>query len=236
MNWIRIGCAVAALGVHAAVAGVFVVSALREPNADALQSGRGDDDLSVVASVSLQSEDSLGLDEANTPRADASAGAKPSPEVKEEVKKDEEKIELPPEKSPEPTPFTEDKPEKKEQEQQPSTPAPVSDAQDELRAASREFEARQHAVLSLYNSQVYRALMKSALRPQAGQKGRVVLELTLAPSGELLDHRVVISSGVAELDRIAMTSLERAAPFPPIPAEAGREAHTLRVPFEYAVK
>ncbi len=57
--------------------------------------------------------------------------------------------------------------------------------------------------------------MRHALRPKTVEKGRVVIELTLAPSGDLLAHRVVKSSGSATLDRTAMISLERAAPFPP---------------------
>jgi len=60
--------------------------------------------------------------------------------------------------------------------------------------------------------------------------------LTLAPSGKLLDHRIVQSSGSETLDKTAMTSLERAAPFPPAPPEVGNKSHTLRVPFDYAVK
>lgn len=236
MNWVRAGSAVAALGVHVAAAGLFIASALREPNVAALESGKGDDDLSVVATVTLQSEDSLGLDEANAQLQNASLGSKAAPKVEEEVKKEDEKIELPPEQSPEPVPFADEKkPEKKEVEK-PSVAAPSSEEQEEQRAASREFEARRNAVLSLYNSRIYQALMKNAIRPHTTQKGRVVLELTLAPSGELLDHRVVVSSGLPELDRIAMTSLERAAPFPPVPSEIGKESHTLRVPFEYAVK
>ena len=235
MNWIRTGSAAAALGLHAAVLAFLAAAALHEPDIAALESGKGDDDLSVVATVNLQSEDSFGLDATNAQRADASAGGPPSTEAKEEVKKEEEIVELPPEKAPEPTPFT-DSPEKKEEDKKPSTPAPVSDAQEEERAPSREFEARQSTVLSRYNSQVYHALMRNALRPLTTQKGRVVLEMTLAPTGELLDHRVVVSSGMAELDRIAMTSLERAAPFPPLPPEIGKTPHTLRVPFEYAVR
>ena len=60
-----------------------------------------------------------------------------------------------------------------------------------------------------------------------------MLELTLSPSGELIRHRVVESSGSDIFDKIAMTSLERAEPFPPVPSEAGHEPYTLRVPFEY---
>jgi protein TonB len=207
-----------------------------QPDLAALQSGNGDDDLTVVATITMQSEESLGLDSANVQQQEASLGGQAVPQVQEEVK-EEEKVELPPEKSPEPTPLVEEeKPEKKIVEVNPSIPTPSSEAQEEQRAATRALEARRNEVLSLYNSRVYQALIKNALRPKATQKGRVVVELTLAPSGELLDHHVVESSGSPMLDKTAMTSLERAAPFPPVPAEVSKQSHTLRVPFEYAVK
>ena len=237
MNWVRFGSAGAALGVHIAALGLFVFSAAHEPDLSALQSGNGDDDLTIVATVSMQSEESLGLDAASVQRQEASVGGQAAPQVQEEVKKEEEKVELPPEETQEPVPLVEEKkPEKKIVEPKPSTPAPASEAQEEQRAATRAFEARRNEVLSLYNSRVYQALMKNALRPKTMEKGRVVLELTLAPSGELLGHHVVQSSGSETLDRTAMTSLERAAPFPPVPPEVSKEPHTLRVPFEYAVK
>jgi len=237
MNWVRFGSAGAALGVHVAALGLFVFSAAHEPDLSALQSGSGDDDLTIAATVSVQSEESLGLDAASVQRQEASLGGQAAPQVQEEVKKEEEKVELPPEESQEPVPLVEEKkPEKKIVEPKPSTPAPSNEAQEEQRAASRAFEARRNEVLSLYNSRVYQALMKNALRPKTMEKGRVVLELTLAPSGELLEHHVVVSSGSSTLDKTAMTSLEHAAPFPPVPPEVTKQSHTLRVPFEYAVK
>jgi protein TonB len=237
MNWIRLGSASAAAGVHIAVLGLFFASAMYQPDLAALQSGNGGDDLTVVATVTMQSEESLGLDAANVHHQEASVGGQAAPQVQEEVKKEEEKVELPPEKSPEPPPLVEEeKPEKKIVEVKPTIPAPSSEAQEEQRAATRALEARRTEVRSLYNSRIYMALMKNALHPKTAQKGRVVLELTLAPSGELLDHHVVESSGSPALDKTAMTSLERAAPYPPVPPELNKEAHTLRVPFEYAPK
>ena len=237
MNWIRTGAAAAALGMHIGTVGLFAATSLSNVNSTALQSGSGEDDLTVAATITMASEESLGLDAASTPRQEASAGGQPAPQVKEEVKKEEEKIELPPEELPEPQPLIEEKkPEKKIVDAKPSTPSPASEAQDEQRAASRAFEARRSRVLSLYHNTIYQVLMRNALRPAIMARGRVVLELTLAPSGELLAHRVLESSGSETLDRSAMTSLERAAPFPPIPPELSHGAHTVRVPFEYAAK
>ncbi len=237
MNWVRAGAASAALCVHAAVLGLFVVASLRALDSDALQAGGGKDDLTVVATITMDSVESLGLDAASTPRQEASVGGKAAPQVREEVKKEEEKIELPLEESHEQPPLIEEKkPEKKIVEARPSTPSPASEAQDEQRTASRAFEARRSQVLSIYNNRIYQALMRNAHRPATMARGRVVLELTLSPSGQLLAHRILESSGSETLDKSAMISLERAAPFPPVPPELGNEAQTLRVPFEHAVK
>ena len=83
MNWVRFGSAGTALGVHIAVLGLFVLSAAHEPDLSALQSGSGDDDLTIVATITMQSEDSLGLDAASVRRQDASLGGQAAPEVQE---------------------------------------------------------------------------------------------------------------------------------------------------------
>lgn len=237
MNWVRAGAASAALGVHAAILGLLVFAGLSDVDSAALQSGGGKDDLTVVATITMESEESLGLDAASTAQQEASTGGQAAPQVKEEVKKEKEKIEVPPEHSQEPSPLIEEKkPEKKVVDVKPSTLSPASEAQEERHAASRTFEARRSQVLSRYHNTIYQALMRNALRPKTMARGRVVLELTLSPSGDLLAHRILESSGSETLDQSAMTSLEHAAPFPPVPPELSNEAHTLRVPFEYAAK
>ncbi len=237
MSRVRALAFLAALGVHFAFLALFVISTSTAPDLAALQSGSGKDDLTIIATITMQTEESLGLDAANTQRQEASTGGQAVPQVQEAVQKETDKLELPPEESPEPAPQIEEKkPEKKIVEPKPSNPAPVSEAQEEQRASSRAFDARRSQVLSLYNGKIYQALMRNAIRPKSMEKGRVVLELTISPSGELLGHRIVKSSGSASLDKTAMTSLESAAPFPAVPPELSKEPHTLRVPFEYAVK
>jgi periplasmic protein TonB len=236
MNRVRLAAAAAALGVHAALLLLAVSSVSHGPEPAALQSGDGRDELSVVATITMTPEESLGLDAASTQRREDRPGGQAVPEVKEAAVKEDEKIEGPVEEREAPPPVEEKKPEEKKAVEQASIAAPASEAEEERRAASRAFEARKSRAISVYNSSIYQSLMRNALRPKTMEKGRVVLELTLSPSGDLIGHRVVQSSGSEALDRIAMASLERAAPFPPIPSEAGGEPHTLRVPFEYAIK
>jgi protein TonB len=62
------------------------------------------------------------------------------------------------------------------------------------------------------------------------------LQLTVAPSGQLLDRAVLQSSGVPQLDRAAITALERAAPFPPLPPELSSTPLTFTVPFRFRTR
>jgi TonB family protein len=63
----------------------------------------------------------------------------------------------------------------------------------------------------------------------------VVLALVLDPSGNLKDCSVVQSSNVPFLDRVAMSSVEAAQPFPNPPAGMFNAEPTVRIPFAFTV-
>ncbi len=241
MSWVRAGAILAAFGVHAAAAAALVTFGASEP--DALQSGTGKDDLSIVATVTLQSEESIGLDAVTAERQDASAAAKPvpQPEIKQEEAKKEDAIEMeppPPEEQAPPQVPIQEKPVEKpveKHEVQPAAPSVASAAQEEQHAMSRDLEARRNQLFSLYNAEIYRAVMTHALRPDKVLEGRVGVELTLSPTGKLLAHRVVKSSGFHLLDRTAMANLER-VPFPTPPDGLIKEPYTVTFSFDYSVK
>ncbi|MGB8870128.1 MAG: hypothetical protein WCC96_12875, partial [Rhodomicrobium sp.] len=71
MSWVRTGAILAAFGVHAAAAAALLSFGANAP--EALQSGAGKDDLSIVATVTMQSEESIGLDAVTAEHQDASA-------------------------------------------------------------------------------------------------------------------------------------------------------------------
>jgi periplasmic protein TonB len=242
MNWVRAGAIIAAVGVHIAVMALFLVSSANQSVLNALQSGGGKDDLTVVATVTMQMEESIGPDAESAERQQASAAEQIAAPPKQGEGKNSEPKESKREEAvsaefPAPAPPAQEKQMPADAARiQPSNPRVQSNAQDEQLAANRNFEARRTEVTSLYNSKIYQALLSHILRPKTLQKGRVLIALTLAPSGQLLAYEVVESSGSEVLDKAAMTSLERAAPFPPLPSELGANAYTLRVPFEYAAK
>ncbi|MBY6200640.1 TonB family protein [Maritalea mobilis] len=59
-------------------------------------------------------------------------------------------------------------------------------------------------------------------RPNTRFSGAAVIAFTIAPSGGLAAISVARSSGSAEFDRIALSHVQRAAPFPPPPPGAQR--------------
>lgn len=241
MNWTRVCAVLAALGIHAGTGAglVYFGSDLQDPSA--LQSGNGRDDLSIVATVTLETEESIGLDPITAEHQDASAAAPPVPETKEEEVKKEEAIEMmppPPEASAPPQAPIREKPPEKEAEKEevvPVTPALPAAPQEEQHAMNRELEARRSQLESLYKTEIYRAITTHTLRPKKVLEGSVWVELTLSPTGKLISHRVVKSSGFELLDKTAMANLER-VPFPPPPDGFPKEPYRVTFPFDYSVK
>ena len=204
MSWIRVSAIFAALAVHAGAAAALAGFATREAT---LETGAGRDDLSAVATVTMQTEESIGLDAVTAERQDASAAAKPVPESRQQEAKRDDAIEMdlpPPEANTPPQAPIQPKPDQKQAEkQEATTPSIQAAAQREQRAMSRELEARRSQLFSLYSAEIYRAIVTHVLRPKEVVKGQVGVELTLSPDGKLLSRRVIKSSGVDLLDQTA---------------------------------
>ena len=94
---------------------------------NSLETGVGRDDLSVVATVTMQNDDSIGLDAANVERQDASAASNAVPEVKQQEAKRDDAIEMdppPPGESAPPQAPIQAKPSKSPRSRRPSLPRP----------------------------------------------------------------------------------------------------------------
>ena len=159
MSWIRVSAIFAALAVHAGAAAALAGFATREAT---LETGAGRDDLSAVATVTMQTEESIGLDAVTAERQDASAAAKPVPESRQQEAKRDDAIEMdlpPPEANTPPQAPIQPKPDQKQAEkQEATTPSIQAAAQREQRAMSRELEARRSQLFSLYSALKYTGL------------------------------------------------------------------------------
>lgn len=115
--------------------------------------------------------------------------------------------------------------------------APASEGKDARTRASvlvqRGGDAR---ALARYHGVLARKLQYARVLPRQRASGHVLVQFHLAPSGELLSREIAQSSGQAALDEAALASVDRAAPFPPIPSEASVGPLTLTVPFDYVLR
>ncbi len=108
---------------------------------------------------------------------------------------------------------------------------------EEKLAAGIAQEGGKTSVLKAYEGQMHAHLMKKVVRPRGSERvGKVVVRFVISPTGEVVSREVAQSSGVANLDAAALASIDRASPFPPVPAElaSGPMVHT--VPFKFSVR
>ena len=70
-------------------------------------------------------------------------------------------------------------------------------------------------------------------RAAGGERGEVVVRFTVASQGGASGVSIVRSSGSAVLDQAAIETVGRAAPFPPIPANAGFASKTFDFPLGF---
>jgi protein TonB len=239
MNWLRlIGLALAA-GLHGAVYAALVAA----PPVDelSLADGSGADRLTVVATVSLDGSDlftqaaSAGASASEARPEPEQTPAAPEPQPAPEPRP-EAAVEAEPERAPPPKPAP---PEPVVEQVSPAPPPQAATAaraaQDEQRAAA-QIAARRSKLWTAYQKALHRAIERAKIRTQTSRAAVVKVVVRIAPSGELLSHEIVESSGVAALDRAAVASLQRAAPFPPIPPEVSAGPLALTVPFDYRVR
>ncbi len=66
-----------------------------------------------------------------------------------------------------------------------------------------------------------------------GEQGRVVVRFVLAADGSVKGLEVIDSSGIARLDQAAIKTVERAAPFDPLPAGRRQDEWTIEVPLVF---
>lgn len=91
------------------------------------------------------------------------------------------------------------------------------------------------AEVARYPGQVLRKLKRALRYPKGagGAAGEVQVSFTVAANGQPSGIRIAQSSGNAAIDAAGIATVERAAPFPPIPAGANRKSWTFTVPLGF---
>ncbi|ASP34291.1 hypothetical protein CHH27_14385 [Labrenzia sp. VG12] len=83
-----------------------------------------------------------------------------------------------------------------------------------------------------YPAKVHRKLLRAVRKPRSGRKARqdAVVRFTVARNGSVSAVRLARSSGSKPFDQAVLKAVRSAAPFPPIPAAAGKKSWTFTLP------
>lgn len=235
MQLLRPLAVLVSIGVHAALAAAFITS---EPAMTAFDAGSGSDSFSTELTITLEGSSMLGGAEEIVEAVDIApvqqvTAAEPvetkEPELKDIITSTEATAEAPVEIK-EAKPIEEEKP----QEVTVKEVAPMVAA--EQQNVGSKLSGSDVTAQRVYMGEVAKRLQRNKVNPRSTQTGTVLLGFTLDQRGEILSRTVIQSSGSKLLDDAAMASLERAAPFPPLPGEVSRGSIELQVPFRFVTR
>lgn len=88
------------------------------------------------------------------------------------------------------------------------------------------------AAASKYPGLIQAKVTRAAKYPSKarGDAGEALVSFTVGAGGKVMQVALARSSGNAALDKAALAAVDRAAPFPPIPEDAGRSSWSFTVP------
>ena len=103
-------------------------------------------------------------------------------------------------------------------------------------SSGQEKKGGEATAVGLYLGKVNAQVQRSKVNPRSRRTGTVVVKFTVGTDGGLLGRDVMSSSGVEVLDRAAISALDRAAPFPPIPPDVSGGPMTFTQSFRFVVR
>lgn len=106
----------------------------------------------------------------------------------------------------------------------------------QLQSSAKEKRGGDTTAHSAYLGELRTLLERGKVNPRTTLVGTAVVRFKVGPNGEVMARRVVKSSGSKVLDDAALASVERAAPFPPIPKTLQRSELEISVPFRFTVR
>ena len=234
MNVLRPTTWLLSLGLHAAI----LVACVSFAHDTALESGSGGDMVNVEQGIALEGLTKLGeaeqvIETVDVPPVQEKVETQPVEQIKPELadaitakeSQHEEQI-VPEEQKPK-----EEKPVEVPVQQQPAQVATL--IEQSSGAAQHGGDTTEHRI---YLGQLRKLLEKSKINPRSPATGTVVVEFKISPTGALLSREVTKSSGSKLLDDAAMASLERAAPFPPMPKSVSQGPLDVQVPFKFITR
>ena len=235
MQLLRPIAVLASIAVHAAIAFAFLTS---EPATSAFDQGSGVDAFSTDLKVTIEGSSMLGGTEEIVETADITpvqqvTKADPvetkEPEVTDVVTSTEATTEAPQE-------IKDAKPTKEEKTAEVTTQeVPAMDYVEQQNAA-RKLSGGDVAAQRIYMGEIAKRLQRYKVNPRSTQEGTVLVRFTVDAQGGIMSRTILQSSGSKLLDDAAMASLDRAAPFPPLPGDIAHGPLELQVPFHFVTR
>ena len=244
------------LGIHLA----FALFMLMPASGTALEQGAGDNIMVVEQGIVLEGfaklgEDIVTIDPVDVPPSQMAMAQPLLEEQPEEVKPIEEQQVVASEAGPEQINVKEseevgerdlEEVEEVVEEPEPEVleqplPPQVAALEQQSVAAMRESSGAEQAGGKTTDHTAYLGKLRSHLErnkvnPRTSFVGTAVVKFTVGPSGEIIARRIAKSSGSKALDDAALASIERSAPFPPIPTDLNLGELEVSVPFKFTVR
>ena len=185
------------------------------------------------------------VEELIVPSAEVEIAAVPIPEIKPEIEPEE--IKPAPEKKEEPVKKVERKKPKKKVVRKAGEKGKAKasaargeiDGSADVKSASvggrkkGNSSAAGNAAVSNYPGKVRNKINRAKRRAPGGERGSVVVSFVVGAGGQASGIRIARSSGSGALDRAALESVQRAAPFARIPEAAGRSSWAFNIPIVF---
>ena len=241
MSPLRLLMLLVSFAAHAAFVVPLVINDTGEQVA--LEAGTGNDQLNLEQSIKLEGIASLGTAletvqavDAPPPQpiaptpTEAVEAIEPEPEFQDVITANAEPVEesVLPEEIPEEVEEVEEKVE----ELQPVQAVAI----EEQVAKGASKSGGDPTLKRKYLGKLRRHLDRKKINPRTRRSGTAVVRFTVDPEGNILSREVTKSSGYPKLDRAAIKSIDRAAPFPPFPNGVAGETLVVSVPFRFSIR
>ncbi len=240
MNAIRTLAVSLSLLVHATL-GYAMLPQNLDANIDALEAGTGDDVVTIEQGIAIEGL-ALGdaaqtietVDIAPAEATPPKEEIKPIEELRDVVTSDASQVEDNIVKTEEPPPPEVKEPPPEEVRAQEQRPAQVAIVTEQ--SSGEEKSGGDPKAFSLYLGKINQMVQRAKVNPRSRIAGTVVMKFTVGTDGGLISKEVASSSGHSALDNAAITALERAAPFPPIPPDVSTGPLAFTQPFRFITR
>jgi protein TonB len=239
---LRIASWLVSAALHSLVAAFFLVS-IGSAALESLEAGDGEDTFTIEQGIGIEGIAKLGdadvVAEAVEVEPQEMSEARPQIDevkVKEEIEENEI---LTSKEGPVQEEVPEIKPEPVEQPRPPQVATLEQVEQVKVEEQQRSGKAQtagKASERSQYLGKLRYHLEGKKVNPRSQQSGLVVVKFVVDMQGAIVSREVTTSSGSDVLDKAAIASIDRAAPFPPMPADLGEEKIVVSVPFRFTVR